>query len=152
MRSNWNLAERCSHGADRIPASHRTKIPLWGGSAAGNMAHSLRINSPPRKTLESGDVTRARRWIASGLAALITGEPTADSWACFGWCRRLFLPSLSSAAAAAAPGSKFGAAGGGFSGDGKAQSEEREGEAGGNVNWGRRRGGGMCGLPVGGKR
>lgn len=30
MRSNWNLGEGCNHGADRIPASHRTKIPLWG--------------------------------------------------------------------------------------------------------------------------
>lgn len=33
--SNWNPAAGCSHGADRIPASHRTKIPLCGEDRPG---------------------------------------------------------------------------------------------------------------------
>uniref|UniRef100_A0A3B5R1E4 phospholipase A2 n=1 Tax=Xiphophorus maculatus TaxID=8083 RepID=A0A3B5R1E4_XIPMA len=40
---------------------HNTETGTLFHCNSGNMAHSLRINSPPRKTLESGDVTRARR-------------------------------------------------------------------------------------------
>uniref|UniRef100_H2L454 phospholipase A2 n=1 Tax=Oryzias latipes TaxID=8090 RepID=H2L454_ORYLA len=42
--SNRHRAAGCGRRADRIPASHRTRIPPWGEDPLRDMARSLRIN------------------------------------------------------------------------------------------------------------